>query len=138
MGITIKERGWAGHFICADRCLYRRNTLISDGTYQVVVSSVGNMVRLDSNGNSTETLLEIGCDRVYETMTFFAVEENGYIETDVTKEIYLNCNRGLSKSELRDDMDNQADEMHEENVQKVVQLMESGDIVVIYRESYED
>lgn len=120
--ITIKERGWAGHFICSDRCMYRRNTLISDGTTQVIVSTVGNMTL------HGETLVNIGSDRVYETMIFHAKEEEGYIEADVSNEIYLDVKAGLSKSELRDDMDNQADEMHEANVAEVIRLLEAGEL----------
>lgn len=118
--IKIKERGWAGHFICSDKCMFHRNTLISDGETRVVVSTVGNMVL------NSQSLVNIGHDRVYETMIFHAKEEGGYIEADVSKEIFISPNNRLSESELRDDMDNQADEMHEANVAEIVRLIENG------------
>ena len=39
--ITVKERGWAGHWICGSRCNYHRNTLISFNNKKIVVSTIG-------------------------------------------------------------------------------------------------
>lgn len=135
--IKIKERGWAAHFICADNCMYKRNTLISDSNISIVVSSVGSMVRRHDN-RITETMVEIGHDRVYETMVFVAKEDDGYIEADVTKQLFIDTKWSLSKSELRSDNDNQADDMHEANVAEVVRLIENGEIIEMIREQTND
>ena len=67
-GCKITERGWAGHFICAARCNFRRNTLIESGDTRVVVSTVGALrLKEDRQGFS-----DLGCDRTYETMAFRA------------------------------------------------------------------
>jgi len=62
-----KWRGLAGHFICANQCLFRLNTIV--GKYQI--SSVGAMYIKDSTEMDT-----VGCDRHYETFVF-EVDDSG-------------------------------------------------------------
>lgn len=66
-GVKIKERGWAAHFCLAHQCTFHRNTLLEKGDVKIVVSSVGKLP--SKHGDQLE---EIGCDRYYETMVFFA------------------------------------------------------------------
>lgn len=56
------ELGCLGHFICAERCRWRRHTEVG-GLFRV--SSVGEFYATEE-GN----MEEIGCDRFYETMVF--------------------------------------------------------------------
>ncbi len=56
------ERGWAGHFICAERCRFRRNTLLEIGDMAIVVSTVGAMMSRGEDKPET-----IGHERYYET-----------------------------------------------------------------------
>ena len=133
MNITVKERGWAGHFIMGHKCMYRRNTLVSGDNISVVVSTVGNMVIDDKRGVD-----EVGLNRIYETMVFVSKFENGYHEADVTKEVSnTTSNWCLSKEELRDDSDNQADAMHDNMVEEVAELIRINAVETYGRYDYE-
>jgi hypothetical protein len=83
MTITTTERGWPGHFPCADRCAFRRNTLVSheDGR-SLVVSSVGAF-----RPRVSEPIEHIGADRYYECMVFRGQQDkHGYIDADVCRQ----------------------------------------------------
>lgn len=124
MEIQIKERGWAGHFVCADRCKYRRNTLITCGDIRVVVSSVGNMYI------ESAEIEPIGFDRYYETMAFKAKKSGDYWDADVTTEIPFESEWAIGGKELhshRNKIDNIADEMHDNVVEEIVNQIKNGE-----------
>lgn len=80
---AIVERGWPGHFIAAQSCLFRRNTLVTcSDIRRVVVSTVGNY--RDAAGEAKE----IGYNRYYETYTFSAVKVGVCWEADVHHQLY--------------------------------------------------
>lgn len=78
-GVKITERGWAGHFCLAHKCMFHRNTLLEKGDVKIVVSSVGKLPT--KRGDQLE---EIGCDRYYETMVFF-VKDDKWQDADVMR-----------------------------------------------------
>ena len=116
--IKIIERGWAGHFICANRCRFRRNTLIDAGEIKIVVSTVGLMEKL--NGEGFE---KVGCDRYFETMAFHAKKDDPrYYDIDVEKQIYFNSEWSINKT----DADDKANEMHEKVIIEIKTEIENG------------
>ena len=83
--VKTTERGWAAHFIMAGRCLFHRNTLIELNNVKIVVSTVGLCVEgFDYNGHRTFTT--IGCDRYYETMVFFAKNDE-FHDADASQQL---------------------------------------------------
>lgn len=128
--VKITERGWAGHFICANHCRFRRNTLIEYRDKRWVVSTVGAMVI----GNEYE---EVGYNRWFETMAFVAKEQNGYIDADVSQEIDFDSEWGIwgetweQVLEENPNIDNTANDMHDtvvkELAQKIVGETKGGD-----------
>ena len=97
------ERGWAGHFIGAANCLFRRNSLLERGEIRIVVSTVGNY-RLD---NKIENIGAFG--RCHETMAFRAEFDGQYWDTDVSCQFHLDCPWSLG---IEAD-DNEINDMHE-------------------------
>ena len=115
--IKRTERGWAGHFICAHDCLFRRNTLLenSETGAKIVVSTVGLMRR----GESIET---IGFNRYFETMAFAAEPVGRYLDADVSREVEFDS--PWSIAEL--DADDKANDMHEAVVKELRNKMLLG------------
>jgi len=118
MEVTKKERGWGGHFICSDRCLFRRNTLIEGAGQSIIVSTVGGMRFRKETGLDT-----IGAGgRYYETMAFKAKKEGPYIDADVTEEVPFENEWAICAEkweDLPDDVDNRANDMHDKVVQEI-------------------
>lgn len=124
--IKKTERGFPGHFIGALHCVYRRNTLIEAGSRKIVISSVGNY-RPYSEGE----VKTIGINRYYETIAFEAIKEGDYWEANVSEQISFNSEWAIcadSPEELPKDVDNQADQMHEQVVRELSNKLKEGDI----------
>lgn len=126
------ERGWAGHYICSDRCQFRRNTLLHclENDVRIVVSTVGAM--RDSSGNQFST---IGCNRVFETMVFHARFDDLYWDADILNRIYFKSDWAIQPAipgkitgELVTfDMDAKANDMHENVVTEILERLEAGE-----------
>jgi len=120
--VKMTERGWPGHFVAADKCYFRRNTLLECGDDKIVVSTVGNY-RL--NG-VIETIGTGG--RYYETMAFNAVKDGCYLDADILSILSINNKSAIcanSKDELPDDVDNIADMQHEAVVGEFIDKLEN-------------
>lgn len=104
------ERGWAGHLIVANKCLFRRNTLLENSGERIVVSTVGAYMpqgKLETIGAS---------GRYYETMAFKAAWMGEYWEADTSEEISFESVWAIcaeSPEHLPNDVDSRADQMHE-------------------------
>jgi hypothetical protein len=113
MNVKIEERGWAGHFICGDKCLFRRNTLLTKDEERIVVSTVGNIRNISGDGTS-EKARTIGCKRYYETMAFHTLAE----------EIIFDSPWCIDHAGHH--ADGEANEMHNAVVLEIAAKMENG------------
>ena len=119
--VKITERGWAGHFILADRCLFRRNILLEYKDKKWVVSTVG------AYRNRENKMNYIRYRRWYETKAFEAKEEKGYIDANIGCEISFDsdwCILGDSREEVLEycdgTPDNAANDMHDKVVSELI------------------
>ncbi len=112
------ERGWAGHFCCAEMCKFRRNTLLEYNGKAVVVSTVGAMY---NNKGEPE---EIGFNRHYETMAFYA-DDSEYKDANVSEQIYFDSPWSL-KWHKDGYIDNEANAMHEKVVEEISRNLLKG------------
>ena len=121
--MTIKrtERGWAGHFICANRCRFRRNTLLEYEDKKIVVSTVGLMEDYHNEGKFDV----IGFNRHFETMAFYAdLTDTRYYDADVTQEIHFDSEWAISEI----DADDRANDMHENVVAELSKKLIRGEL----------
>jgi len=135
--VKITERGWPAHLCVAERCLFRRNTLLELGEERVVVSTVGawdttleaetvlrGAVKVPSIyvkvGN--KYFSQLRWDAFYETMVFKARKEGVIWEADTGQPLdYLDTH-----GEIGALGDLAANEMREAMVQRVAADMEAG------------
>lgn len=107
MELKITERGWPAHYICAEYCLFRRNTLIEYADLKWVVSTVGR--QLPAKGyDHWET---VGHNRYYETMAFEAKQGGIYWDADTSKPIGFDSAWAIH--DCNDDSEFRANEMHD-------------------------
>ena len=123
--VTHVERGWIAHFICADKCLFRRNTLIEceQTETRIIVSTVGAM--------RVETLdrvyfAEISPGRFYETVAFHAHWDGIYWDADVSKKI-INIDSPWNIDTCERETDEQANKMHDDIVTEIYSKMLEGE-----------
>jgi hypothetical protein len=109
------ERGWAGHFIDASRCRFRRNTLLECGEKRIVVSTIGAL----ENGE------RVGYNSYYETMAFPAKKKGIYWEAN-TDARYIPFARKWFISTLSETTDAEANDMHEAVVAEITEQLQRG------------
>ena len=117
------ERGWSEHFIGAQDCTYRRNTLLERGEDRIVVSTVGGYL---CNGE-LETIGAGG--RYFETLAFKAKKVGPYFDAAFSKKLSFKSPWEIcadSPEELPDDVDNQADLQHERVVAELMAMLEQS------------
>lgn len=127
--MKITERGWPGHFICGQRCLFRRNTLIEHGKQKVIVSTVG-MMQDYLKGEGNYSTIGAG-GRYYETMAFKAQYEAPYWDIAASETISFKgewsiCAESVDK--LPKDADNIANRIHDNTVKKICGMIKRNSI----------
>lgn len=112
------ERGWAGHFVAASKCRFRRNTLLEKDGRGIVVSTVGSY----APGNAAR-YEEIGYRRHFETMAFRSDESDAvYHDADVSCEVPISSNTALLITNQNEAfVDNLANDMHEAAVREIAE-----------------
>lgn len=122
MEVIRTERGWAGHFIGAGDCLFRRNTLLEYGDMRIVISTVG--LYLPSSAKEKREFQEIGAyGRMFETMAFHAKrEQNRYWDADVLRQISFESEWAINHA----DADDEANIMHDRVVDEISEQLKGG------------
>ena len=129
---TVKrtEKGWAGHLIVSNQCLFRRHTLLEYGTIAISVSTAGNWM---PGIEGLREIMEIGAYRYFETMVFHSLpvtEENKWKDADVSKPINFS-----SPWYIREPWKEQeANDMHETVVNEITGRLLAGDQFIITEE----
>jgi hypothetical protein len=132
--IKRTERGWAGHFCASQFCQFHRNTLLESENDKVIVSTVGNMMKIKYNPEGmkiVDGVESIGAfGRFFETMAFGAIQKGPYLDIDVRDEREFESPWSISAKtwqELPEDVDNLANDMHEKVVEEFIKMMEGGE-----------
>lgn len=130
--VKITERGWPGHFICAHKCLFHRNTLIEYGRKKIVVSTVGLQQAFEKPNEmrfkSLSGIEGYSSCRWYETMAFEGEKNNKYWDADMGKQVYFKSKWQLcaeSFDKLPKFSDFLANKMHNKVVEELSKKIKS-------------
>lgn len=119
------ERGWAGHYICSYKCLFRRNTLLEYGDVKVVVSTVGGQLESEY----PKRFDTVGHGRYYETAAFMAdPKDTRFNDIDSEKELAISSNTAIDHL----DADDEANDMHEAVVEEMAERMVKGTLKLYF------
>lgn len=119
------ERGWAGHYICSYKCLFRRNTLLEYGDVKVVVSSVGAQLESDR----PRRFDTVGDGRYYETASFMAnPKDTRFHDIATGKRLEIDSNTAIDHL----DADDEANDMHEAVVEEMAERMVKGTLKLYF------
>jgi hypothetical protein len=118
--VKITERGWPGHYILGDRCVFHRNTLVEAENDAVIVSTVGNLRSMDGERRMERVGAGLNELRWYETMVFGVLRGERYVDMNVDDErhpdeegAYEWAIYAKTIEDLPEDVDNVANDMHE-------------------------
>lgn len=120
---TVKrtEKGWGGHFVGCNRCMFRRHTMLEYMDITITVSTVGNWMPYDDRKVSP-----IASIRHFETMAFHSLpvtKEAPWKDADLSRGIML-----LSPWQIRGEWKEQeANDMHEKVVDEIILRLLAGD-----------
>ncbi len=141
------ERGWPAHYACARDCMFRRNTLLECDNVHVVVSTVGNhryrkemMKALARVGfPAKDEAQEVGPGRYYETMAFLAEHNGPYLDANTTRPVPVDGRWAIFTKDMKcKDVDNLANDIHEEAVAEITAKLERGEKLKVYGEEEDD
>lgn len=121
--VTRTERGWIGHFCCADRCLFRRNTLLRCGHVSIVVSSVGLLENHDKAADAPR-FRQISGGHHFETMAFHSDPSDvRWADADVGRQVTFESPCKICEV----DADDKANDMHEAVVSEITRRLAAGE-----------
>ena len=126
----VSFRGWAGHFICANQCRFKLNTLVEYGDIRIVISTVGAMV--DITGD--KKFMEIGCNRHYETMAFHASKNGEFWDADTSRQVYFDSD--WAWSDINDEW--KANKGHLKVIHEIVTKLEAGELFEVITDEDDD
>ena len=115
------EKGWPGHFICANMCVFRRHTMLEFNEVAIAISSVGNMM----NWRDHDKIEMIGARRYFETMSFHCkpvTEEEPWRDADVSRQIDFNSPWSIDAPWR----EQEANDMHEAVVAEITAELLNG------------
>ncbi len=118
LGVTRQERGWAGHYVLAMRCLFRRNTLLCcENGVRIVVSTIGNLAPTDA----WDQIERISGVHYFETMAFHA-DTSEFRDADVSQKVSFDASWRIKEpgEEIA------ADLMHEAVVAEITRKLAEG------------
>lgn len=121
--VKVTYRGWPGHYILGDRCVFHLNTLLEAGQARVVVSSVGNLRSQGHLSHASEPIGSLVNPHYFETKAFWAQEKDGYWEAATSNEIKLLLPETVVRN-LDPGCDEQAQRIHEAAVQVVTEQLQ--------------